>query len=218
MFFRRHTPSDATELLLVVGLGNIGRQYEHTRHNVGFEVVDELARRHHGQFRAGKFKGDDATVSLNGTRVLLLKPNTLMNLSGDAVVAASRFYKLSPPRILVICDDVNLPLGRLRVRAKGSDGGHNGLWNIIHRLGSQDFPRLRVGVGSPPPGMDMVNYVLSRFLSGERVEMREAVERAADAVETWAREGTEAAMNRWNASPTPPPKPPKPPAENDDLT
>jgi len=214
MFFRRHTPSEPAELLLVVGLGNIGHQYEHTRHNVGFAVVDEVARRHGGHFRSGKFKGEDATIHIQGKRVLLLKPHTLMNLSGDAVVAAARFYKLPPARLLVVCDDINLPVGRLRMRARGSDGGHNGLWNIIHRLGSQDFPRLRVGVGSPPPEMEMVNYVLSRFLAHERADMQDAVDRAASAVDTWVTEGTEPAMNRWNASPAPP-KPPKPPPEDD---
>lgn len=192
---------------LVVGLGNIGASYAHTRHNVGFEVADLLAHRHHAGFRRGRFKGDEATLSIGGTRVLLLKPHTLMNLSGEAVVAAARFYKLAPQQILIICDDINLPLGRIRIRPTGSDGGHNGLWNIIHRLGSQDFPRLRVGVGAPPPGMEMVAYVLNRFLADERPHIQDAVARAADAAETWVLDGTEATMNRYNGGP-PVPKPP----------
>jgi PTH1 family peptidyl-tRNA hydrolase len=202
MFFRRLSTPPSGDLRLVVGLGNIGKQYDHTRHNVGFEVADLIAQQHGAHFRKGKFKGDESTITLDGMRVLLLKPHTLMNLSGEAVTAAARFYKIPPQRILVICDDINLPLGRIRVRAKGSDGGHNGLWSIIHRLGSQDFPRVRVGVGAPPPEMDMVSYVLSRFLTAERNLVQDAVSRAAAAVETWVKEGTESAMNRWNASPS----------------
>lgn len=210
MFFRR-AQHDATpaDLRLIVGLGNIGAQYAETRHNVGFLVVDELAYLHHAHLRRGKFKGDDASLSMNGQRVLLLKPSTLMNLSGEAVVAAARFYKLKPEHILVICDDINLPVGKIRVRAKGSDGGHNGLWSIIHRLGSDAFPRVRVGVGAPPPEMDMVGYVLGRVPSAERADIRDAVERAARAAETWVTDGIDAAMNRWNAGPSTP----KPPAE-----
>jgi len=201
MFFCRQSSPPPGDLKLVVGLGNIGKQYDHTRHNVGFEVADILAQQQGAYFRKGRFKGEEATLTMDGTRVLLLKPHTLMNLSGEAVTVAARFYKIPPQRILVVCDDINLPLGRIRVRAKGSDGGHNGLWSIIHRLGSQDFPRVRIGVGAPPPEMDMVSYVLSRFLSDERAPMRDAIKHAAAAVETWIKEGIEAAMNRWNASP-----------------
>ena len=213
MFFRRHSTPPPGDLRLVVGLGNIGSQYVHTRHNVGFEVADLLAHQHNVNFRKGKFKGDEATLHIGGTRVLLLKPHTLMNLSGEAVVAAARFYKLTPDRILIVADDINLPLGRIRVRVKGSDGGHNGLWSIINRLGSQDFPRIRVGVGAAPPEMDMVNYVLSRFLSEERAPVQDAIKRAAAAVETWVTEGIEPAMNRWNAGPPGEKPAAKPPAE-----
>lgn len=199
VFHRRFTPSAAAEIRLVVGLGNIGSQYEHTRHNVGFDVVDELARRQNVRFRAGKFRGDEVSITLEGRRVLLLKPHTLMNLSGDAVVAAARFYKVPSSQILVVCDDVNLPVGKLRFRAKGSDGGHNGLWNIIQRLGTQDFSRLRIGVGAPPPGMPMPDYVLGRYLAAERPLIEGAVRNAADGVATWVTDGIEPAMNRWNA-------------------
>lgn len=197
MLFRpADTPAD---LKLVVGLGNIGSQYAHTRHNVGFDVVDELAHRSGAHFRIGKFKGEEATITLAGRRVLLLKPHTLMNLSGEAVVAAARYYKIPPAQILIICDDVNLPPGKLRVRAKGSDGGHNGLWNIIHRLGAQDFPRIRVGIGESPPEMDRADYVLSRFRPDERPLMHEAITRAADAIGSWITDDLETMMNRFNA-------------------
>jgi PTH1 family peptidyl-tRNA hydrolase len=219
MLFRRTPQQSITELLLVVGLGNIGAQYRDTRHNVGFDVVDEVARRFGGHFRAGKFRGEDATVTIHGTRVLLLKPHTLMNLSGDAVAAASRFYRIPPQQILVICDDVYLPPGKLRIRARGGDGGHNGLWSIINRIGTQDFPRLRLGVGSPPPEMAMADYVLGRFLAGERLAVQEARDRAANVVETWAADGVEAAMNRWNSPDRPPkPKKPKPDEDEDEAT
>jgi len=199
MIFRRLNTSLQTDMKLVVGLGNIGREYVNTRHNIGFEVADELARRFLGQFRSGKFKGEQTQITVNGLRVLLLKPHTLMNLSGEAVLMASRFYKIPPENILVICDDVYLPLGKLRLRAKGSDGGHNGLWSIIHRLGTDDFVRLRIGVDSAPPGMDMAVYVLGKFLAREQPVINEARDSAAGAVETWITQGVEAAMNKWNA-------------------
>lgn len=202
MLFRRtQDAGPQTNLKLVVGLGNIGAAYTNTRHNVGFEVADELAHRAGAHFRRGKFKVEETTLHIGGQRVLVLKPTTLMNLSGEAVVAAARFYKVPSTSVLIICDDMYLPLGRLRLRARGSDGGHNGLWSIIHRLGTDDFPRLRLGVGEPPPGMDMADYVLSRFRPAERTEISEAVSRAASAVETWVKDGIEAAMNRWNAAP-----------------
>ena len=182
-----------------MGLGNIGTQYVNTRHNIGFEVVDEIARRYNVRFRKGRFKGEEATLHIAGHRVLLVKPHTFMNLSGDAVMAASRFYKILPSHILVICDDVNLPAGKIRLRARGSDGGHNGLWHIINRLGTQDFARLRIGVGDKIPQMELKDYVLGRFLAQERPVMNESRDVACQAVETWVREGIEAAMNRWNA-------------------
>lgn len=200
MFFRRQQTAPSVDMKLVVGLGNIGRQYENTRHNIGFEAVDELARLHHASFRKGKFNGEEATITISGKRVLLLKPHTLMNLSGDAVAAAARFYKIPSTNILVVCDDVNLPVGKIRLRARGSDGGHNGLWHIINRLGTQDFPRLRIGVGAKPPQMELAAYVLGRFLAAERPLMDTARDTAARAIETWVTDGIETAMNRWNAS------------------
>lgn len=200
LFRRQQPPAPPVDIRLVVGLGNMGREYEGTRHNIGFEVVDELARQHQAQFRGGKFKGDETTIHLNGQRVLLLKPRTFMNLSGESVAAAARFYKLDPTKILIVCDDVYLPVGKLRLRARGSAGGHNGLTNIIQRLGSQEFARLRIGVGEAPSGWDMRDYVLSRFTAGERTIVREAADRAAQAAETWVLQGIDAAMNRWNAT------------------
>lgn len=212
IFRRKDDDAPASDLKIVVGLGNIGKQYEGTRHNIGFEVVDEVARLHGGHFRVGKFKGEEATVNIAGQKVLLLKPHTLMNLSGEAVAAAARFYRIPPQRILIVCDDVNLPVGKLRIRAKGSDGGHNGLWSIGNRLRSQEFPRLRIGVGCPPPEWDMADYVLSRYPSRERQEMNDARERAARAVEYWLSEPFENAQNSIHALN---PRPPKPRADEE---
>ncbi len=201
MFFRRREEMPPSRLKLVVGLGNIGAPYRHTRHNIGFEVVDEKARRHQASFHKGKFTAEAATISVGDERVLLVKPHTMMNLSGDAVAGYARFYKIPPTEILVVCDDVNLPLGKLRFRAGGSDGGHNGLWSIINRLGSNAFPRLRIGVGAVPPGMDMATYVLGHYLAAEQPVIAAARDLAADALETWITGGITAAMNRWNAGP-----------------
>ncbi|MHB9129803.1 MAG: aminoacyl-tRNA hydrolase [Armatimonadota bacterium] len=207
LFQRASSPGPASNVKLVVGLGNIGVQYAHTRHNIGFEVADEIARRHNVRFRSGKFKGEEATIQVDGQKVLLLKPHTLMNLSGEAVAAAVRFFKLAPSsQLLVICDDINLPVGKLRFRAKGGDGGHNGLWSIIHRLGNEEFPRLRIGVGAPPPYMDMADYVLARCPNNERALLNETRDQAAVATETWVTHGIEAAMNRWNMPQNPPKK------------
>ena len=195
--FRRQ-PAVMSDLSLLAGLGNIGARYAGTRHNVGFLVADELARRFSGRFRRGKFRAEDATVAIGGHRALLLKPHTLMNLSGDAVAAAALFYRIPAERILVIYDDLALPVGKLRLRAQGGAGGHNGVAHIINRLGTDAFPRLRVGIGEPPPEMDRVDYVLSRFLGREQPLIGDAVARAASAAECWLREGIEPAMNTWN--------------------
>ncbi|MHB9026064.1 MAG: aminoacyl-tRNA hydrolase [Armatimonadota bacterium] len=200
MFFRRKTTEGpAGDLKLVVGLGNIGKAYEHTRHNVGFDVVDELARLHSARFRRGKFNGEEAEIRVDGQRVLLLKPHTLMNLSGNAVAPAVRFYRLPLIQLLVVTDDFYLPVGKLRFRPQGSDGGHNGLFSLINRLGSQEFPRLRIGVGEAPADVDKAHYVLSQFPPWDKPVIREAVETAARAVETWVKDGMGPAMNRWNA-------------------
>lgn len=183
---------------LVAGLGNPGRRYAGTRHNVGFAVADELARRAGAPFdheRAGALisrlrPGADAT--------LIVKPLTMMNLSGEAVAEVARFYKIDPSAILTVVDDVNLPLGRLRLRTGGSAGGHNGLRSLIACLGTEEFPRVRVGVGRGDPRRDLADHVLARFDSDEAESVSEAIARAADAVETFLAEGILAAMNRFN--------------------
>lgn len=184
---------------LVVGLGNPGPKYEWTRHNVGFLVVDELAQRADVPVQKLKFKALTNTVTVGGQPVLLMKPTTYMNLSGEAVGQAARFYKIPPERVLVISDDVSLPQGKLRVRRSGSAGGHNGLKNIISHLGSDQFPRIKVGVGGKPhPDSDMADWVLSKFVGPDRAAMEEAIGRAADAAACLLAEGVEKAMAKFN--------------------
>ncbi len=182
---------------LIVGLGNPGRKYQGTRHNVGFVTIRILARRHHIHVRSRRNKALVGEGVIAGEKVVLAKPLTFMNLSGQAVGGLLRRYRLEPSDLIVISDDVNLPLGRLRVRARGSAGGHKGLSSIIHSLGTEDFARIRIGIGSP--GFGMVDYVLSRFGRAEREVAREATSRTADAVEAVLAAGIEQAMNRFNA-------------------
>ena len=184
---------------LLVGLGNPGEQYERTRHNVGFLVADELAERHNVPIQRLKFRALTNTITVGGEKVLLMKPVTYMNLSGEAVHEAAAFYKVPPERILVISDEVALAPGKLRVRRSGSAGGHNGLKNIIAHLGSDQFPRIRLGVGSKPhPDYDMADWVLGRFQGEDKKAVEEAVKRAADAAECLIREGVDKAMNQYN--------------------
>jgi peptidyl-tRNA hydrolase, PTH1 family len=183
--------------LLVVGLGNPGREYAGHRHNVGFMVVDELAKRTGASFRS-KFSGDLAETRVDGVRVALLKPQTFMNESGRAVAAAARFFKVDPDALLVIHDEGDFDLGRLQVREGGGLAGHNGLRSIARALGTQDFLRVRVGVGRPERGdrRPLADYVLSNFEPHD--DAVSVVARAADAVETVAREGVEPAQQRYN--------------------
>jgi len=184
---------------LVVGLGNPGDKYENTRHNAGFMAVDELAERLHVPVQRLKYKALTNTAEVGGKRVLLMKPITYMNLSGEAVRQAAEFYKIPPERVLVISDDVSLPVGKLRIRKGGSAGGHNGLKSIIAQLGSDRFPRLKIGVGEKPhPDYDMADWVLSKFAGTDRQMMEEAMKRAADAVECLLRDGADQAMNKFN--------------------
>jgi peptidyl-tRNA hydrolase, PTH1 family len=183
---------------LVVGLGNPGRKYEGTRHNVGFRVIAELARKH-GQSKPKRdFQGEIVEAQLDSQKTLLLCPHTLMNLSGGSVLAARDFYRIGHEDLLIVSDDLNLPLGKLRVRANGSSGGQRGLEDIIRRLGTDQIPRLRIGIGSPPEGRDAADFVLGRFAKAELPEIEEAIWRAADAVLVWAREGLAVSMNRYN--------------------
>ena len=184
---------------LVVGLGNVGEEYEGTRHNVGFRVADELAERGHVPIQKLKYRALTNTCEVAGVKVLLMKPVTYMNLSGEAVRQAADFYKIPPERVLVVSDDVALPVGKLRVRKNGSAGGHNGLKNIILHLGTDQFPRVRLGVGEKPhPDYDMADWVLGKFSGEDKKAVDAAVKRAADAVECILGQGLEKAMNKFN--------------------
>ena len=183
---------------LVAGLGNPGRPYVGTRHNVGFEVVDLLAARHKLTFEAAPANAVFARWRRPDAVTLLVKPLTLMNLSGEAVGALVRYYKVEIPDTLIVCDDVNLPLGRLRARGSGSEGGHNGLRSIADHLGTIDYARLRVGVGRGDARRDLADHVLARFEPEEEAAIRDAIARAADAVETWIADGLGRMMNVFN--------------------
>ena len=172
---------------LVVGLGNPGRRYEGTRHNIGYAILAELAESSATACPRRGFTAQVVEADLNGQKALLLSPTTFMNLSGTSVQEAKSFYKLADEDLLVICDDLNLPVGKLRFRARGSSGGQKGLEDIIRRLGTEEFSRLRVGVGTAPEGWDWADYVLSKFTPEELPEMEHAVGVAADAVAVWAR-------------------------------
>jgi PTH1 family peptidyl-tRNA hydrolase len=181
---------------LVAGLGNPGEKYRGTRHNVGFDVLDLIARRHGLVFDDWKAVGHLADWRRADERVLLMKPLSFMNLSGVPLSAVRSFYK--PDDMLIVCDDVNLPLGRLRARANGSEGGHNGLKSVAEMLGTTDYPRLRVGVGRGDERSDLADHVLSRFAPDELRGVEDAVTRAADAVETWISDGLVKVMNTYN--------------------
>jgi peptidyl-tRNA hydrolase, PTH1 family len=183
---------------LVVGLGNPGRRYEGTRHNVGFIVVGQLAKAHAVGTVKSRFQGEAVDADIGGAKALLLTPSTFMNLSGASVLAARDFYKIALEDILIVCDDLNLPLARLRLRAAGSAGGQKGLEDIIRRLGTEEFSRLRIGVGSPPQGWNWPDFVLSKFRKEELPDMELAVARAVEAIGTWVREGIQVSMNRYN--------------------
>jgi len=182
---------------LIVGLGNPGREYAGTRHNVGFEVVTLLSRRHNIPLGERGFRALYGRGTIAGQPVCLFLPMTYMNLSGEAVGAVSRFYRIPPEEMIVILDDVNLPVGQIRLRTQGSSGGQKGLESILQQLGTEAVPRVRVGIGRPSNG-DVVSYVLSRFKKEEEPLIQEAIERAADAVEDVLREGWNVAMSRYN--------------------
>jgi len=184
-------------LKLVVGLGNPGRQYEATRHNIGFEVVNRLAAGPTPARFTRKFDGLVAETEIDYRRVLLVKPETFMNLSGRCVRQAVQFYKLDVADLLVICDDLNLPLGKLRIRGGGSDGGQKGLRDITAQLGTDQYARLRIGIGDPGP-IDATDFVLSRFRPSERAVIDDALISATQAVAVWATQGLHETMNRFN--------------------
>jgi len=184
---------------LVAGLGNVPEsRYRGTRHNVGFEVVDALAGRHGLSFAPAPANALQAQWRRAEDGVWLIKPLTLMNLSGEAVGALSRYYKVALADVLIVCDDINLPLGRLRARASGSEGGHNGLRSIAEHLGTVDYARLRIGVGRGDTRRDLADHVLARFEPEEIPGIEDAIARAADAVETWVSDGLARMMNTFN--------------------
>jgi PTH1 family peptidyl-tRNA hydrolase len=183
---------------LIVGLGNPGRRYSKNRHNVGFECLDRLARANQLSFDKHQGKGRLAMGHVLGRSVVLLKPQTFMNDSGRAVAPISRFYRVPVERLLVIYDELDLPQGSVRLRSKGGSGGHNGMRSIIEQLGSQDFPRIRVGIGRPPGRMDPAAYVLQDFKEQEKLLMAEVFDLVIRAIECWLTEGVEIAMTRFN--------------------
>lgn len=184
---------------LIVGLGNPGDQYENTRHNVGFRALDELAEIAGVPVQKLKYKALTNICTLSGCKVLLMKPVTFMNLSGEAVGEAARFFKIPPERVLVFSDDTSLPVGKLRIRKSGSAGGHNGLKSIIQHLGTDQFPRIKIGVGGKPhPDYDMADWVLGKFPPEDKKVIDEMVQKAARAAEYYIKEGPDKAMGRYN--------------------
>ena len=184
---------------LVVFLGNPGPRYEGTRHNAGFMTADAFAKAHGLRIDRVRFRALTATCDLGEEKLLLMKPQTYMTLSGESAAQAARFYKIPPEHVLVVSDETALPIGKLRIRTRGSAGGHNGLKNLIACLGTEDFPRIRLGVGAPPhPDYDMADWVLSSFKNQDAADMAQAAGRAAEAVECYILRGPERAMNLYN--------------------
>ena len=206
----KDSTTEFDSMKIVVGLGNPGSKYQGTRHNVGFEVIEALVERHAFGGRAkSKFNANMHEVMIGSTKVILLSPLTYMNLSGQAVRAAVDFFKLDLEDLMVVCDDLNLDAGRIRIRPKGSAGGQNGIKDIINRLGTQEFPRLRLGIGRPPANWDAADYVLGKFEEHDRVVIGDSVKQAAKACEFWIENGLPATMNQFNVDPSAKPKPKK---------
>ncbi len=185
---------------LIIGLGNPGKTYEQTRHNIGFKVIDYLAMKWNAPLTQSKFKGMYSVIHRPEGKVMLLKPLTFMNLSGESVGALMDYYNIQLEDIVVIYDDLDLPTGQLRLRQKGSAGGHNGIKSLIQHLGTQQFNRMRIGISRPPTGMKVPDYVLARFSEEEIPEMAQAVEKSADACELWLSKPYVEVMNQFNGS------------------
>jgi peptidyl-tRNA hydrolase, PTH1 family len=183
---------------LIVGLGNPGKQYERTRHNAGFLVIDELAKKLNAACNQIKFKGLVGETRIGSEKVILLKPHTYMNLSGESINAAMQFYKLTPDQLLVIYDDMDTPTGHIRLRYKGSAGGHNGIKSLLYHIGTEDFKRIRVGIGRPPQGKKVVDYVLENFREDEVAAMVLAVKKSTEAAIAWVSEPFDQVMNQFN--------------------
>lgn len=199
--FRRNKDEDSSTFdYMIVGLGNPGSKYEFTRHNAGFLTVDLFAQNNNFKIDRLKFKALCADVKIGGCRCLFMKPQTFMNLSGESVRDASRFYKIPPEKIIVIFDDVNLDIGKMRIRRKGSDGGHNGIKSIIYNLSSDSFPRIKIGIGKKPnPDYDLADWVLKTFSNDELKELRNCCDNACKALELIFDGKTDEAMNRFNS-------------------
>jgi PTH1 family peptidyl-tRNA hydrolase len=185
-------------LTVIAGLGNPGTKYENTRHNAGFMTVDLLSEKYGIRVDRLKHKALEGDGTINGKRVLLVKPQTFMNLSGESIRDIVQWYKVPAQKLIVIYDDVDLPAGTLRIRARGSAGTHNGMKSVIYQLQTDDFPRIRIGIGKAPEGWDLADYVLGRFGTDEAAEVARCMERAAEAAAFMVSEGVEAAMNRFN--------------------
>ena len=201
MFFskREESPSSGFDYL-IAGLGNPGEQYAFTRHNAGFLALDEIAARAGIRVKSLKFKSLYGTGQIAGKKVVLIKPQTFMNASGEALRDAAQFYKIPMEKVIVLYDDISLDVGRLRIRRKGPDGGHNGIKSILYLTGSDQFPRIKLGVGKKPhPEMDLADWVLSRFTKEEGKLLEEAIDKAAQALELMIQDNTEEAMNRFNS-------------------
>lgn len=184
---------------LIVFLGNPGLKYNGTRHNAGFMAADAMEKKLGVSINKLRFRALTQTADIAGQKVMLMKPQTYMNLSGDAVIQAARFYKIPPERVIVVSDETSLPIGKLRIRRGGSAGGHNGLKSIISQLGTDKFPRIRLGVGAPPhPDYDMADWVLGAFKGQDAADMEQLAKTAADAAECYIAEGPDRAMNKFN--------------------
>ena len=184
-------------MFLIVGLGNPGSKYKNNRHNIGFRVIEAIAERFNIKIDTDKHKGLIGKGVINGEKVILAKPLTFMNLSGECVRSVADFYKIPAENVIVVFDDISLDVGKLRIRKKGSAGGHNGIKSIIAHLGSEAFPRLKFGVGDKPKGMDLADYVLGNFSKEDEAILREAIVRACDGVVAMVTEGPDAAMNKY---------------------
>ncbi|AFS79379.1 peptidyl-tRNA hydrolase Pth [Gottschalkia acidurici 9a] len=185
-------------MYVVVGLGNPGSKYDGTRHNVGFDVIDILANRHNVKINKIKFKSVYGEVNLGNEKVMFVKPQTFMNRSGESVLEISNFFKVPVENIIVIVDDIDIGLGALRIRSKGSAGSHNGMKSIIYLLQKDNFPRVKIGVGKPEVGRDLADFVLGRFNKEEQIIMDEALNKAADSIECLIKEGIDSSMNKYN--------------------
>ena len=199
MFFKTKESGNNSIEYIIVGLGNPGRQYEGTRHNAGFLALNYIAEDAGVKVNRIKFKSTVGEAKIAGRRCLLMKPSTFMNLSGQAVTEAMRFYKLPPQRVVILCDDINLDVGSIRIRRKGSDGGQNGVKNIIYLSGSDEFPRVKIGIGKKPhPEYDLKDWVLSRFTDKDKTVLKDVLPKIADAVGLIVNEDIDQAMNRYN--------------------